>query len=100
MIPAQQPPEDRARVSQETIDEVESCLRRYLTAPDDDGLKALHRALARAGREGRKRELSPESLIIAFKELEQRVARDLLQAGRVDTRLTLLRIMIEAYYSA
>lgn len=85
--------------------EVETQLARALAAlagakrTEPDG--ALKLALEAAAHEARERGLMPEELILAFKNLEQRLTPrgDNNEETRVALRTKIIRALLEAYYT-
>ena len=61
----------------------------------------LQAAVEAAGKEAKTRCLSPEELILAFKEIERRLDFDAIRDDRmrVALRTKLIRALLEAYYS-
>jgi hypothetical protein len=86
--------------------EVEEQLTRALTAvtsmTDTTPAPALQAAVEAAGREAKERCLSPEELILAFKQIERRLDVDAVRDDRmrVTLRTKLISALLEAYYSA
>lgn len=82
--------------------EVETALEEALLEPWTSGAPpdALRRALTAAAREARAKMLRAEEMLIAFKQLEQRVARtaQARSSWPVPDRTRVIRALIDAYY--
>jgi hypothetical protein len=94
-----QPPRAFSPEVEEQLVRALSALTRAKQTEPDEALKC---ALEAAGREAKERELHPEELILTFKRVEHRI--EPLGVGddtqRVNLRTKLIRLLLEAYFSA
>jgi hypothetical protein len=95
------PPEEAPRsLSPEVKKQLESALREVAEAAFPLVTDSLRATLEKAGNEARERGLRPEELILAFKNLEQRIGVKFPEpnVGDPTFRTRLIRALLEAYY--